>query len=85
MLITDLTGIIADDLTEVNDAALQFHLKGANTQVVLDSANIQQGIKNIRAWAVSTASRGKSAEDAFAEVKNRLLFPYVSVNIILAS
>lgn len=69
MLITDLTGIIADDLTEVNDAALQFHLKGANTQVVLDSANIQQGIKNIRAWAVSTASRGKSAEDAFAEVQ----------------
>lgn len=65
MLITDITGIIADDLTEVNDAALQFHIKGANTQVVLDSSNIQQGVKNIRVWAVSTASRGKSAQEAY--------------------
>jgi len=69
MLITDIAGIIADDLTEVNDAALQFHLNGANTQVVLDSSNIQQGIKNIRVWAVSTASRGKSAKDAYEEVQ----------------
>ena len=69
MLITDVTGIIADDLTEVNDAALQFHLKGANTQVVLDSSNIQQGVKNIRVWAVSTASRSKTAIEAYEEVK----------------
>ena len=69
MLITDITGIIADDLTEVNDAALQFHIKGANTQVVLDSSNIQQGIKNIRVWAVSTASRGKSAKEAYQSVQ----------------
>lgn len=69
MLITDITGIIADDLTEVNDAALQFHIKGANTQVVLDSSNIQQGIKNIRVWAVSTASRGKTAKEAYNSVQ----------------
>ncbi len=69
MLITDITGIIADDLTEVNDAALQFHINGANTQVVLDSENIQQGIKNIRVWAVSTASRGKSSQEAYQLVR----------------
>ena len=69
MLITDITGIIADDLTEVNDAALQFHINGANTQVVLDSSNIQQGVKNIRVWAVSTASRGKSSQEAYQLVK----------------
>lgn len=69
MLLSNLIGIIADDLTEVNDTALQFHLRGANTQVLLDVDAVPQGIKNIQVWAVSTASRRKSAEDAYSEVK----------------
>ena len=69
MIISNLIGILADDITEINDAALQFHLKGAHTQVVLDCENIQQGIKNIQVWAVTTASRGKSLETSYNEVK----------------
>lgn len=32
---SNIVGIIADDLTGANDTALQFHLKGANTQILL--------------------------------------------------
>ena len=30
---TGTIGIIADDLTGANDTALQFHLRGCNTQI----------------------------------------------------
>lgn len=36
MIFTDIVGIIADDLTGANDTALQFHLRGANTRILLD-------------------------------------------------
>ena len=32
---SNIVGIIADDLTGANDTALQFYLKGANTQILL--------------------------------------------------
>ena len=35
MIISDMVGIVADDLTEANEAALQFHLRGANSQILL--------------------------------------------------
>ena len=69
MIISNLIGILADDITEINDAALQFHLKGAHTQVVLDCENLQQGIKNIQVWAISTSSRGKDYETSYTEVQ----------------
>ncbi len=69
MIISNIIGILADDITEINDAALQFHLKGAHTQVVLDCENIQQGIKNIQVWAISTSSRGKDYETSYTEVQ----------------
>ena len=36
MFISNNIGIIADDLTGADDTALQFHLRGANTQILLD-------------------------------------------------
>lgn len=40
MIFTDIVGIIADDLTGANDTALQFHLRGANTRILLMMENI---------------------------------------------
>ena len=42
MIFSDIVGIIADDLTGANDTALQFHLRGANTKILLDSECIPQ-------------------------------------------
>ena len=42
MIFTDIVGIIADDLTGANDTALQFHLRGANTRILLDGEYIPQ-------------------------------------------
>ena len=36
MIISDVIGIIADDLTDANETALNFHLRGANSQILLD-------------------------------------------------
>ena len=36
MFVSNSIGIVADDLTGADDTALQFHLRGANTQIVLD-------------------------------------------------
>lgn len=45
MIFTDIVGIIADDLTGANDTALQFHLRGANTRILLDGEYIPQKMK----------------------------------------
>ena len=54
MIISNLIGIIADDLTGANDTALQFHLRGSNTQILLDYEGYLQNIKNSQTWAIST-------------------------------
>ena len=69
MIISDMIGIIADDLTDAEETALQFHLKGANCQILLDFDSSPQNIKNTQVWAVSTATRNQSAEFAYEEVK----------------
>ncbi len=63
-------GIIADDLTGADDTALQFHLKGCNTQILLDYAVIPAGKANTQAWAVSTETRNKPTEQCVDVVKN---------------
>ncbi|MBQ3311960.1 four-carbon acid sugar kinase family protein [bacterium] len=68
MIISDVIGIIADDLTDANDAALQFHLRGANSQILLNFECSPQHVKNAQVWAVSTATRNKSPEVAREEV-----------------
>ena len=70
MIISDMIGIVADDLTEANEAALQFHLRGANSQILLDfEQGSPKNVKNTQVWAVSTATRNKEPEFAKEEVK----------------
>lgn len=69
MIISDMIGIIADDLTDAEETALQFHLRGANCQILLDFDSSPQNVKNTQVWAVSTATRNKSPEFAYEEVK----------------
>lgn len=69
MIIANLIGIIADDLTGANDTALQFHLRGSNTQILLDYEGYLQNIKNAQTWAISTETRNLEAEVAYNKVK----------------
>ena len=54
---SNVVGIVADDLTGANDTALQFQLKGANTQILLDEDNAPVNLKTTQTWAISTESR----------------------------
>lgn len=65
---SDIVGIIADDLTGANDTALQFHLKGANTQILLSDEIEPLNIKNTQTWAISTESRNVEPEVAYERV-----------------
>lgn len=69
MIISNLIGIIADDLTGANDTALQFHLRGSNTQIILDYEGYLQNIKNAQTWAISTETRNVEPETAYNKVK----------------
>lgn len=69
MIISNLIGIIADDLTGSNDTALQFHLRGSNTQILLDYQAYMQPNKNTQTWAISTETRNVSGEVAYQKVK----------------
>lgn len=69
MIISNLIGIIADDLTGANDTALQFHLRGANTQIVLDYEAFLQNIKNTQVWAIATETRNLPADAAYEKVR----------------
>lgn len=69
MIISNLIGIIADDLTGANDTALQFHLRGSNTQILLDYESYPQNIKNTQTWAISTESRNIPIEKSYVKVK----------------
>lgn len=61
---TGAIGIIADDLTGANDTALQFHLRGCNTQILFDYSTLPEGQVNTQAWAISTETRNKDPQDA---------------------
>lgn len=69
MIISSLIGIISDDLTGANDTALQFHLRGANTQILLDHEVFLQNIKNTQVWAISTETRNIAKDIAYEKVK----------------
>jgi uncharacterized protein YgbK (DUF1537 family) len=70
MIITsNIAGIIADDLTGANDAALQFHIKGAGTQILLSDEVEPENVKNTQVWAISTESRNISPGDAYEKVQ----------------
>jgi len=70
MIISGLIGIIADDLTGANDTALQFHMRGSNTQILLSDEDDFQNLKNTQTWAISTESRNLPPEIAVEKVKH---------------
>ena len=53
-----------------NDTALQFHLRGSNTQILLDYETYLQNIKNAQTWAISTETRNLDAHLAYEKVKS---------------
>lgn len=69
MFISNNIGIIADDLTGADDTALQFHLRGANTQIVLDYNVFPENKANTQVWAVPTETRNTDAPTAYEKVK----------------
>ena len=62
--------IIADDLTGANDSALQFHIHGAGTQILLSEE--VEGLNKIgtQTWAISTESRNIEPNMAYEKVKH---------------
>jgi len=58
--------IIADDLTGANDSALQFHLHGTGTQILL-SEEVETFNKKgeTQTWAISTESRNIAPKEAY--------------------
>ncbi len=69
MILSEIVGIIADDLTGANDTALQFHLRGANTKILLDSEYTPANKENIEVWAISTESRNCDKQEAVSRVE----------------
>lgn len=69
MFISNNIGIIADDLTGANDTALQFHIRGANTQIILDTDIFPENKNNTQVWAIPTETRNIDAPTAYERVK----------------
>ena len=83
MILTDSVGIIADDLTGANDTALQFHIQGAKTKILIDTEYVPLRNETADVWAISTESRNCSAEEAIKRIEsttknfaNRFNFEY---------
>ena len=72
MILSDLVGIIADDLTGANDTALQFHQRGANTKILLDSECTPKVKAGTEVWALSSESRNISKDEAIIKVKKAI-------------
>ncbi len=68
MIISNLVGIIADDLTGANDTALQFKKCNAKTKILLDYSIPPENDLSTEIWAISTESRNISAEQAEARM-----------------
>lgn len=70
MFISNNIGIIADDLTGADDTALQFHLRGANTQILLDYSIMPENKISTQVWAIPTETRNIDAHTAYERVKH---------------
>lgn len=69
MILSDLVGIIADDLTGANDTAVQFHKHGASTKILLDSEYTPKVKAGVEVWALSSESRNVPSEVAVGRVE----------------
>ena len=74
MITASSIAIIADDLTGANDTALQFHLAGAETKIILYPDENIAPDENIKAWAIPTETRNISPQDAYEKVKAATLY-----------
>ncbi|MBE7709907.1 MAG: hypothetical protein E7Z93_05625 [Cyanobacteria bacterium SIG32] len=70
ILNSNVVGIIADDLTGANDTALQFHMRGANTQILLSDDVEPLNVLNTQTWAIPTESRNVTPNEAYEKVKS---------------
>ena len=70
MIFNDLVGIIADDLTGANDTALQFHIQGAKTKILLNTQYIPNSKDAAEVWAMSSESRNCDKEEAVKRVES---------------
>ena len=64
MLISNSIGIVADDLTGANDTALQFFMKGSNTEIILDVNSLNENHLNVETWALCNETRNIDPENA---------------------
>jgi len=64
MIISNLVGVIADDLTGANDTALQFKKCSAKTKILLDYTVAPEDDSDTEIWAVSTESRNVEPQEA---------------------
>ncbi len=69
MFVSNNIGIVADDLTGADDTALQFHIRGANTQIILDYTVMPENKLSTQTWAISTETRNLDAETAILRTK----------------
>ena len=69
MLTSNNIGIVADDLTGANDTALQFHIRGANTQIILDPTVLPENRLSTQVWAIPTETRNTSEKKAYERAK----------------
>ena len=72
MIISNLVGIIADDLTGANDTALQFKKRDAKIKILLNCSTSPDNDSNTEVWAISTESRNVSAESAKSRIKEAI-------------
>lgn len=68
MAMTGAIGIVADDLTGANDTALQFFIKGSNTEIIFDTDENIQNHPNVGTFALTTESRNINAKEAAQKV-----------------
>lgn len=73
MFIPNTIGIVADDLTGANDTALQFFLKGSNTEIILDAETLCENHKNIGTWALACDTRNIDPADAALITYNSII------------
>lgn len=70
MFLTDIIGIVADDLTGANDTALQFKMQGCETFILRDENCIPKNTEGIGVFAISTESRNTDEKTACERVKS---------------
>lgn len=70
MLVSNLIGVVADDLTGANDTALQFFIRGCNTRILLNYEYFGSGMNpQTQVWAISVETRNKDEKTAYERTK----------------